>query len=260
MKEIIIYQPWGGLGDNLGHSPIPEMCHQNGIKCYLSNQNVYRSPEIYDLLWKNNLFLSGKKDSTDMSWLDVPIISQMNREWNELKNIQARYGLIPNNHYPKIYYKPNLIDELKDKTVINLSGYSIYKYQNFNQCINLDQYNKCIEKLVEKFNMTDLVRLIEKVDYSIKPNLPYIESINNTYDILSLSHYADIIFSCKNFITFNSGPAILASGIKFQYNTNSNIFVFNIEQLTPPSNYQCYIFKNTNYVTIDTQRILMKEE
>jgi hypothetical protein len=260
MNDVIIYQPWGGLGDNLGHSPIPELCFNSNIKCYLSNQNAYRNPEIYDLIWGTNPYISGTRDSTDMSWLDKSINRQYNRDWNELKNIQCRYGFDPTHHYPQIYFKPNYIPELKEKTVINLGGYSIYAYQNFNKDINLENYNKCVEQLIEKYNLDNFVRLTDNIKYAITPNLPVINNITNTYEIQSLKHYSDIMFSCKNYICFNSGPSILACAIKNKYKTNSNIFVFNIEKLNPPTNYQCYVFKNATYLTIDTKRILEREE
>ena len=34
-----IYQPWGGLGDNLAHSIIPELCNITGYKCFLSKKS-----------------------------------------------------------------------------------------------------------------------------------------------------------------------------------------------------------------------------
>ena len=69
--EMTIYQPWGGLGDNLAHSIIPELCKATGNKCYLSKHNAHRNQQIYDLVWGLNPFLEKEqKDSKDLSWLD----------------------------------------------------------------------------------------------------------------------------------------------------------------------------------------------
>ena len=68
---MTIYQPWGGLGDNLAHSIIPELCKATGNKCYLSKHNAHRNQQIYDLVWGLNPFLEKEQmDSKDLSWLD----------------------------------------------------------------------------------------------------------------------------------------------------------------------------------------------
>ena len=49
MKKIL-YQPWGGLGDNLQFSTLPEMFSKLGYEVYISDKNAYRSVEIFDLV------------------------------------------------------------------------------------------------------------------------------------------------------------------------------------------------------------------
>jgi hypothetical protein len=40
-NEIIMHQPWGGLGDNLAFSTLPELYHSRGYKVYISNNNAH---------------------------------------------------------------------------------------------------------------------------------------------------------------------------------------------------------------------------
>ena len=51
-KKIIIYQPYGGLGDNLAFSTLPELFNNKGIMCYIHINNSTRNDdEVYDLVW-----------------------------------------------------------------------------------------------------------------------------------------------------------------------------------------------------------------
>lgn len=112
-----------------------------------------------------------------------------------------------------------------------------------------------LSRLIETYNLDNRIIITHKATYTSTPILSNLNTTNN-YTVDSLSHYCNVIFSCKNYICANSGNAVLASTIKNTYNTDTNIYVFNVECLTPPTSFQGLIFKNTNYVTIDTERIL----
>ena len=57
-EEMIVSQPWGGLGDNLQFSTIPRLCYENGISFGLSLRNQHRNQEIHDLVWKPNPYVT----------------------------------------------------------------------------------------------------------------------------------------------------------------------------------------------------------
>jgi len=57
-KKIIISQPWGGLGDNLQYSTLPELFSKKGYDVYISNNNKVRNNEIFDLIWKMNPYIT----------------------------------------------------------------------------------------------------------------------------------------------------------------------------------------------------------
>ena len=62
MSKKILYQPWGGLGDNLQYSTLPELYNTLGHEFYISSKNVYRNPEIYKLVWELNPYVKGISD------------------------------------------------------------------------------------------------------------------------------------------------------------------------------------------------------
>lgn len=59
MKNILIEQNWGGLGDNLQLSTLPRLLSGHGYDVYVSTNNAYRNPEIKSLVWDKNPYVSG---------------------------------------------------------------------------------------------------------------------------------------------------------------------------------------------------------
>jgi len=262
MKEVIIYQPWGGLGDNLAHSMIPEICHNNNIPCYLSNQNVCRNEEIHNLIWKKNPYIKGTKDSKNMDWLQAdPLIGKyfpLNSH-NHVCSIQCKYGFIPTHHYPILYYQPKYLKEVANMTIIDVNCYSFYAYPAFKNQINMLNYNNGLLNIIHDIDPKTIFKVATKANYVISLPIPAINNILQTYQINNLEHYCDVMFSCKNFICCNSGQMVLCCTIKDNFKSNTNIFVFTLEQFMPPKNYDCLVFDNADYIAIDTMRILKKK-
>lgn len=256
IHEITIYQPWGGLGDNLGHSVIPEMCHSAGIKCYLSTKNAYRHSSIYDLVWSGNPYVGGVRESTDMSWLNRHVDIVSGREWNEVKNIQCRYGFKPENHYPKIYYEPCLIEDLSSVTLVDLDCYSFYAYDNFRNRISMENYTKCISDLIDRIGVDNIAIVKTNSGYTLSMDIPALKRINRTYAVADLKHYCDAMRSCAGYICCNSGQMVLCCTVKNMCKSSTRICSFMLEQHMPPNNYNCYVFKNATYIAIDSLRVL----
>jgi len=240
MKNIEIYQPWGGLGDNLAHSLIPELCYQNNIKCSLSKHNTARNQQIHDIVWELNPFLEKTKgESTDLSWLDRCKQHEIPGKLNHIQVLQKVYGFDTNFEYPKIYYKPNYLAELKDKTILDLSIHSIagdYKPQN-------------ILKILEQLNIDASAFAVthSKISYGTHFDTT---SKYKKIDINELTHYSDVLFSCKRFITLYSGPSNLASTIKHHNNTDCEIIVLMPQRYLPHTGCN-YTYSNTTYIPID---------
>ena len=77
MKKVIIEQSWGGLGDNLQLSTLPELLSGHGYEVYVSTNNAYRNPEIKSLVWDKNPFVSGIVDPNDDFVLSVGSASNL---------------------------------------------------------------------------------------------------------------------------------------------------------------------------------------
>jgi len=236
-EKITIYQPWGGLGDNLAHSLIPELCSQHGKKCFLSKHNAVRNQQIYDIVWGFNPFIEKEKvDSTDLSWSDKCALFEQPGSLNHIQVVQRVYGFNTNIEYPKIYYKPNFISDLKKKTVLDLSIHSIASNYNPQNILNI----------LNKFDLNEDTLSVthSKVTYGT-----HFDTANKfkKIDINDLMHYSDVLMSCKRFITLYSGPSNLASTIKHLASTDTEIFVLIPKKYDPK--YGChYIYSNTNYI------------
>ena len=115
VNKLIIEQPWGGLGDNLQFSTLPELCHAYGIDVYVSNRNVYRNEDIKKLVWESNPFIKGFIDEPGNvgNYIDYGPSNNVIMNWE-----QKFFGEFVNDS-PKLYYTPNIIEEFLDKVVID---------------------------------------------------------------------------------------------------------------------------------------------
>lgn len=245
----IIYQPWGGLGDNLAHSIIPELCYKAGIPCYLSKQNACRNQSIYDIIWDNNPYISGTRDSTDLSWLkETPQVAEITIDGittkhkiiNQITSVQMGYGFRPEFIYPKIYFLPEALSEFAESTVVDFSAHTISDYYNE------DLLQTAYKQLLNKLNISeeDIVSLIPKINYgkiyTLSQNIVHIENLYN---------FCNIIASAKNFITLHSGASHLAATIKNHMQLDLEIYTFTFNKFI--YNHTDYNFPNINYISLD---------
>ena len=236
----VIYQPWGGLGDNLAHSTIPKLCHSAGIPCYISNQNVYRNQGIYDFVWGLNPYITGKIDSVDSSWQDTNRKFQPTSS-NHIEELQYIYGFTPITKYPDVYYDSKVDINLKGKTIIDLSAHTLAN------SYNVDILQRSLKDLINKLDIKEsdiYIVSLPSLDYGKSYNIPHINSI----DIKDIFYYSDVLTSAKNFITLYSGAAVLAATIKNKLQSNLNIYVYSFRWVY---NSCCYNFENTNYILMD---------
>jgi len=241
-EEIVIYQPWGGLGDNLAHTVIPRLCEMNNVKCFLSHQNAYRNQQIYEFVWKNNPYLAGMKDSEDMSWLDQRPDCAKRLDYNEIQTIQKTHGFEPITEYPDIHYTPSKINKFEGKTIVDLSAYSVGR----------DINNSLVRDIMSDYNFKkdDTIELTHSqvtygTAYRVTPENFAREDVNDIFT------YRDILYSCKRFIALCSGPATLASTIKNKMNTDCCINILIPGGHLPGTREGGYTYSNTNYIQCD---------
>lgn len=174
MNKIIIEQPWGGLGDNLQFSTLPEMGKKLGFEVWISNKNAYRNPDIKKLVWDLNPHIAGFTDEPSN-------ISYGHVTTNIVSYWESQFFGKTENDLPKLYYKPKKLSEYSDKIVIDPNAIS--------SKINFDS-------IIEKYKDQDPIIL----------NSSYgdLKSVN-TKDIFE---WIDIITSCKKFICQYSGSSV----------------------------------------------------
>jgi len=197
---IIIAQPYGGLGDNLQYSTIPEAAHSLGIDVYVSNDNKYRNQDIKKLVWECNPYIKG--------FVDAPgNIDPRNR---------GGIGVIPQaeerilgkifNSRPKLYYVPKKIEELSSKVVVDLKA----RHGNSDTAVD-----------------------------AIKANYPEAVYVNCEGPPTSSSVYSsnifewvDIITSAKEFVAQHSGGTLVAAAYNkpctVYRTTKDHIFMFDL--------------------------------
>lgn len=233
-KHKIIWQPWGGLGDNLQFSTLPELYDKLGYDVYISIHNKYRNDEINKLVW-NNPYIKGYSDEIpNAGKCDIKNIYSK----KFIQNIEITHNLRSNNLYPIIYYKPNKIDKYKNDIIIDISSittkYDINYVMNGINTIKQLHNNKKIYKLKSKY-ITDIYYKDLELNYEI-------------IDIENIYHYCDIIASCYGFVCLYSGSSVLASTIKRDEELPNIYCIYYFNGISLENN-DLYIFPNITYLS-----------
>lgn len=213
-KKIIIEQKWGGLGDNLQFSTLPEIGSKLGYDVYISNHNKYRNLDIKRLVWDINPFISGFTDergnlndllSPNPINKEYPILDRWDSNLNIIQNIEFQiFGKFYNEN-PILYYRPNLLNDFFLKILVDPNATST----NFN-----------FDPIIDNIDKENLILLNQERDgfNSIKSN--------------SIFEWIDIITSAKEFICQLSGGTVAMASYNKPctvYTTTDNtIFNFKI--------------------------------
>lgn len=223
MKKVL-FQPWGGLGDNLQYSTLPERFAELGYEFYISDRNVYRNPQTYDLVWKTNPYVKGTSNEPDNVGSCVPFIPHIQGK-TRIYNWEICHGLEPKNEVPKLYYKPNFIESLKDSVLVDFSGFTTWIVPE-----NLDD--------ILKENFGDRRIIIPTSQYSNKQFKGF--KHDEEIETKTIFDFCDMIHSCDYFVCSFSGNAVLASALNKE---NTTCF-------TPKPNnvFADFCFPNINYI------------
>lgn len=230
-QDIIISQSWGGLGDNLAFSTLPELYSKLGYNVYISNANHYRNNEIYDLVWKLNPYIKGisslPPNAGQCRGLTYPTA-------NPMKNMALQHGLTNNTfNYPILYYKPKFIPELEHCLLYDITSISsTYTNETIKSSFNVifDKYPS-LEK--------------RKIEFAKIPNRTDPSFGHTVYTIQSLFDYCDAIFSCKVHLSVMSGSCCLAAAIKQDKEFPEVYVVHNHTNVKPG---YMYFFDNLTFI------------
>lgn len=210
MSDIFLKAYHGGLGDNLQFSTLPEeFAKQQNRKTYIDDSASFRNPEIYDLVWKCNPYVLGKKQG-EWNAGDLPTISYTNSTNNTISNWEQCHGLAPTNKYPKIYYTPKHRDEFANTFIVDLSSITIPYDQ--------EQLNRIVDQLQATYS----TKIFKSISFSCQINN---EGHHNKYNISNITpcmindifEYCDVVSSSYGFIGLSSGSSHLSSALKAQY-------------------------------------------
>jgi len=234
MGEIVICQSWGGLGDNLQYTTLPELFHNMGFKVYISDKNAYRNSEIYDLVWKLNPYIQGISDLPP----NAGECRGMNLFTdNFLRNIELSHSLYNGfREYPIIYYKPKYVD--------NIDKYIFYDTTSISTNPGDLQLKTAFENIFSKHpNLIPCKIKFIHIDNREIENFSHEE-----YIIHNIYEYCDLLYSCKVFVTGFSGASHLCSAVK-QENPTPIIYSFHTPEGIQ-ANAAFYKFKNVNYLPL----------
>jgi hypothetical protein len=238
MSDYILYQQFGGLGDNLQFTTLPKRFNELGKTFSVSKTNELINHEINDLVWKKNPFVQ----TTDSELSPNCGSMKKNHRPRHIRNViewnEWRHDLEPLNTNPVIYYTPKKIPEAEDKILLDLGAGTCFrrKFYSIDRVLSLNNYLKSKTKN----------NLHVKSKYSISPITKYYEDEENIL-LDDIFHYCDLIYSCKKFICLYSGSSVLASCIR-----KSGILCIFPDIDQKKEIFGCsYLFPNITYITCD---------
>jgi len=188
MNPIIIEQPWGGLGDNLQYSTLPELGHKYGIDVYVSDNNKYRNQDIKKLVWDTNPFLKGFINEPG----NIGHYQQYEHSFNVIMNWEKKIFGEVHNDSPKLYYQPNLKPKYSNKIIIDDNAFS------------------------RPIDFSDVIK-----NYPDAILLNKFFGKNTTVLTSSIFEWVDILFSAEKVICQYSGASVLLPA----YNKGATIFM-----------------------------------
>jgi hypothetical protein len=207
-EKVVIHQPWGGLGDNLAFSTLPELFAAQGVQSFISTRNVLRNPEIHQLVWGHNPFIRGHSEEEPNAGGCAPF-NEFPKRITFLERIELAHGFEPKNKYPKIYYRPNKRPELENAVLMDLTSISMQHRRSdlldyVSRVVSYHEYDRA-RILHVRFGRT-LASNERHHDYEFDDFA--------TFTPRNIFEYCDALASCKAFITVHSGAQSLALAIR----------------------------------------------
>lgn len=194
-KKIVIDLSFGGIGDCLIFSTLPRLLKETyDIDFYLSKKSmkVIRQEDIFKLCFDLNPYFKGLNDSLDVFKLKTfesekslyTFISDKDSN-NLIEILEKQFG-VKGRGRPEIYYKPNLLNEYKEKVLVDENSISgkRFGWEFKSNAFYTEALKNCINK----------------------DSIEYVNPKNQ-----DLFTYIDMIYSCKYFIGTSSGGASISA-------------------------------------------------
>lgn len=231
-NQFVITEQWGGLGDALAYSTLPEaFFHHYGRETYISNFYSPRNAEIARLVWGCNPYVVGWSSQAPNAG------SVVEYKWLEsqtfIENVESSHGLPAINTRPKIYYQPTRNPGLRNKFLIDISATTLSRGPFY---LSSEVLERKVSELIESYDARNVAFIghanLRKIDkhslgltMPLEQKFPSIERI----PIHSLFEFADALSSARGMIGLHSGAVALAAAIR-DFNAD-----LDIECLVTPS-------------------------
>jgi len=204
----VIHQPWGGLGDNLQFSTLPEQLSSQGHTVYLHHQNAYRNEEIARISWSHNPFIKGIVGGhPNCGWIgydpgcdktnypDCPIYGI--NKWEMLFGAPLSDGI------PKIYWTPTPQTGLENVVLVDL---------NYSSCTYLP--DKVLPLVYREVAARWPGADVRQVQFKKQVSTKEYRSTFPPIEVTDIYHYCHLIVSCRAIVTLLTGSSPLASAVK----------------------------------------------
>ena len=246
---------WGGLGDWLSISTLPEeFTKQKGIDVYLNSGASFRNEGIKELFLLNPFIKGLKAGRATIGNIPLPDrIMYNNFVGVFIKNWEISHGLEGKNDFPKIYYTPEKKSGYENVLLVDMSTITA----TYDPVVLCDILNSI------RGNW-DLL----SVNFSQKLNSPENDIFHNGrheyYDfgiskinINSIFEYCDLISSVGGYISLHSGGHSLAAAIRNQFHPELKQMCISGYYHYKNHEQQCmHLYSGVDYLTFKEQEVL----
>ena len=252
MSDVLLGSYFGGLGDNLQFSTLPEeFSKQQGRDTYIVSETTFRNKEIYDLVWGCNPYVKGVKDGRRTAG-DTPEIDFVNPNgyYSSITNWEYLHGLKPTNSLPKIYYKPKKLKGYENTILVDLSSIS-FKHNGdkssfppaYDEKEVLTEYNKLrYFNPKKKFAKVNFSQDLGTNSFNFNSDL--------TITVDSIFHYCDLMNSVYGILGLYSGQSALSAAI-IEYNPDLlSMCLISEAVYKKHCKQRGFIFENLKYIII----------
>ena len=214
MPDVVLGSHAGGLGDHLLYSTLPELYAREGHQVFLNPDDAhggFRNPEVRELILMNPhiIGVSARPPTIGIATFKEKYdIIRAAKIWDtSIQGIEAWHGFIPRENRPKIYYKPKLLKDWVGEIVVDPTSIS----QGFSAAVFEEFLNWVRRWHTGLLDIDDMIYL--KSMHSGNHGTG-VRSNNLRYVVCDIFEYIDIIYSCKIFISTESGPQSLAAAVR----------------------------------------------
>lgn len=219
-NKVIFSQPWGGLGDNLACTNLPELFYKSEVAFYISRLNYTRNKDIHELCWGHNEFVKKLKKTIPnigFKTFEESGYKVFDQKYNSVQNTNVTHGFDPGYGYPTIKLPSNIKYKSNEHFdhVVDFQAYSIFNDSEFSY------EEESFKEKVKYYTTSNSFSLAYPNLYDSDIKNKNIIKVNN------LNRLVSILLKTNTFVCLNSGSHVLASTLKNITGFPKNIISFN---------------------------------